>query len=119
MFDDILKAVKEHFAANPQLTADVPADQHDALHNEVAQHVANNLSNTAPTTTAAPATNGMSGMLGKLKDEITSGNPVVTAIEGGLVGSLASKFGLGAGITGAITASLPGLLKKFTAKPTS
>src|SRR5262245_38224420 len=120
MFDEILKAVKEHFAENPHITADIPAEHHDAIHNEIAEHVTNNLSNTDPsagTTAAATApegmvassgltdtlgglTGGLGGLVDKLKDGVTSGNPIVTAIEGGLIGSLASKLGLGSAVTG-------------------
>ena len=128
MFDEILKTVKEHFADNPHLTANVPADQHDALHKEIAEHVNNNLSNSGaamvPSAAAPPPdatgslglAGGLGGVLDKLKDGLASGSPIVTAIEGGLVGSLASKFGLGSAVTGAIAASLPGLLQKFAAK---
>jgi hypothetical protein len=111
MFDEILKAVKDHFAENPQIAAAIPADQHDAVHNEIATHIANSLPNQES------ASGGMSGLLGKLENEITSGNPVVNAIGGGLVGSLASKFGLGSAVSGAIAASLPALLQKFASKP--
>ncbi|HTQ64552.1 MAG TPA: hypothetical protein VMI12_07120 [Puia sp.] len=118
MFDEILKAVKEHFAENPQLAANIPADQHDAVHNEIATHIANNLSNQS-----APAPSGESGgfsnILGKLENEITSGNPVVNAIGGALVGSLTSKLGLGSAASGAIAASLPALLQKFASKPSA
>ncbi|MFD2147644.1 hypothetical protein [Mucilaginibacter antarcticus] len=55
-------------------------------------------------------------MLGSLVSGLSSGNPVITAIEGGLVGSLGSKFGLSPAVTGAISASLPGLLRKFAHK---
>ena len=124
MFDEILKTVKEHFADNPHLTADVPADQHDALHNEIAEHVTNNLSSAAPGATmvqseaqgALSLPGGLGGILDKLKDSLTAGGPVVSAIEGGLVGSLASKFGLNPAISGAIAAALPGLLQKFASK---
>lgn len=124
MFDEILKTVKEHFAENPHITADVPADQHDALHNEIAEHVANNLSSAAPGAMmvqsdalgALSLPGGLGGILDKLKDSLASGGPVVSAIEGGLIGSLASKFGLSPGISGAIAAALPGLLQKFAGK---
>lgn len=46
----------------------------------------------------------------------SSGNPVSSAIEGGLVSSLASKFGLPPMVTGAISTALPGLLQKFSNK---
>jgi hypothetical protein len=111
MFEDILKAVKDHFAENPQIAAAIPVDQHDAVHNEIATHIANNL----PSQESAGGS--MSGLLGKLENEIAAGNPVINAVAGGLVGSLASKFGLGSAVSGAIAASLPALLQKFVAKP--
>jgi len=122
MFDEILQAVKEHFANNPQIAAAIPADQHDAVHNEIATHIANGVA--AGQTAGAPGQEtatggGMSGLLGKLESEITSGNPIVNAIGGGLVSSLASKLGLGPAATGAIAASLPGLLQKFAPKPST
>ena len=48
MFDQILELVKEHLGNNPEITANVPADQQEALHNEIANHVANSLT-TQPT----------------------------------------------------------------------
>jgi hypothetical protein len=51
-----------------------------------------------------------------LQDSLTSGSPVVHAIEGGLVGGLLGKFGLSPTIAGAVTAALPGLLQKFVHK---
>jgi hypothetical protein len=41
---------------------------------------------------------------------------VSSAIEGGLVATLGSKFGLPPAATGAIAAALPGLLQKFAHK---
>jgi len=118
MFDEILKAVKDHFAENPELAASVPPEQHDALHKELATHIANNLSGQEASPASQESSFGsMSGMLGKLEEQITSGNPIVNAIGGGIVGSLASKLGLGSAVSGAIAASLPALLKKFSEKP--
>lgn len=111
MFDEILKSVKDHFASNPELAAAIPADQQDAVHNEIATYMAAGLS------AQQPESSGVGGLLGKLEQAITSGNPIVNAVEGGLLGSLAGKFGLGSAATGAIAASLPGLLQKFTSKP--
>lgn len=113
MFDEILKAVKDHFADNPQIAAGIPAEQHDAIHKEIATHISNNL----PSQESASGSLNMNSLLGKLENEITSGNPIVNAIGGGLVGSLASKFGLGSAVSGAIAASLPALLQKFASKP--
>jgi len=46
----------------------------------------------------------------------SSTSPITSAIEGGLVASLGSKFGLPPAATGAIAAALPGLLQKFAHK---
>ena len=113
MFDDILKAVKDHFAENPQIAAAIPADQHDAVHHEIATQISNNMASGQD---AAAGSGGLSGLLGKLENEIGSNNPIVNAIGGGLVGSLASKFGLGSAASGAIAASLPALLQKLVPK---
>ena len=44
---------------------------------------------------------------------MAEGVVLTKAIEGGLVGSLASKFGLPPMITGAIAGALPGIIKKI------
>jgi len=110
MFDEILNMVKDHLGNNSQVVSAIPADQQDAVHREVATHVTNELKNQAA------QQGGAGGLLTKLQQEMSSGNPIVTAIEGGLAGSLLSKFGLSPMVTGAITASLPGLLQKFVHK---
>jgi hypothetical protein len=107
MFDQILQLVKEQLNAHPQISANIPADQADQIHNEIATHIANGLQNP-------PATeSGIGGILSQLEHNLASGNVATSAITGGLVGSLASKFGLSPAITGAIAASLPGLMQKF------
>jgi len=110
MFDEILSMVKDHLGNNPQVASAIPADQQDAVHREVATHVTNELKNQAA------LQGGAGGLMTKLQQEMSSGNPIVTAIEGGLAGSLLSKFGFSPMVTGAITASLPGLLQKFLHK---
>jgi len=110
MFDQILNLVKEHFGANPELANGIPADQADAVHQEVATHINNGLQNQAA------QEGGIGGLMWKLGGSLESGNPVSSAIEGGLVGGLGSKFGLSPAITGAIGAALPGLLRKFANK---
>jgi hypothetical protein len=59
---------------------------------------------------------GTTGLLSSLENGVTSGSPITSAIEGGLVSSLGSKFGLPPAATGAIAAMLPGLLQKFVTK---
>ena len=113
MFDDILKAVKDHFAENPEIANAIPAEHHDAVHNEIATQITNGLS------AQGGETGGFGGILEKLENQITSGNPIVNAIGGGLVGSLASKLGLGSAAAGALAASLPALLEKFAHKPST
>ncbi len=110
MFDEILQAVKEHLANNPEIAAAIPAGQAEAVHTEIANHVANSLS-------AESAGSGLSlYVMGKLESAVAAGGPVTNAIEGGLVSSLATKFGLPPSATGAIAGALPGLLQKFANK---
>ncbi len=116
MFDDILKMVKEHFGNNPEVANAIPADQADAVHHEIANHITNGLANqqvTNDTTNQAVNQGGSTGLLGTLENAIASGGTLTHAIEGGLVGSLASKFGLSPLVTGAIAGALPGLLQKI------
>jgi len=109
MFDEILKMVKDHLGNNQEISS-LPADQQDAVHHEVATQMTNELKNQAS------VQGGAGGLLEMLKNSITSGSPVVHALEGGLVGGLLGKFGLSPTIAGAITGALPGLLQKFVHK---
>ena len=109
MFDQILQLVKDHMGNSPELSS-LPPEQAEAVHQEIATHINNGLQNQA----TSSANSG--GLLSSLQNTLTSGSPVVNAIEGGLVSSLANKFGLSPMITGAISASLPGLLNKFANK---
>jgi len=109
MFDEILKMVKDHLGNNQEISS-LPADQQDAVHHEVATQMTNELKNQAS------ARGGAGGLLEMLQNSITSGSPVVHALEGGLVGGLLGKFGLSPTIAGAITGALPGLLQKFVQK---
>lgn len=110
MFDQILNLVKEHLEANPQVANGIPEDQKDAVHKEIANHITQNLA------TAAPQEGGVGSLLSKLQSSISGGSPITRAIEGGLAGSLSSKFGLPPSVTGAIAAILPGVLQKFANK---
>jgi hypothetical protein len=112
MFDQVLQTVKDHLGNNPEISAAIPAEQQDAVHQEIANHVTNGIQNHLATQ------GGGGGLLSMLQGGIASGSPVVSAIEGGLVGSLGSKFGLSPMVTGAIAAALPGLLQKFAHKAT-
>mgnify|MGYP001547365825 FL=1 len=110
MFDEILNLVKEHLSNNPEISAAIPAGQADAVHNEIATHVANSLNNQ-PTQDSG----GLGGILSKLESNVAAGGTITSAIEGGLVNSLTTKFGLPPSITGAIAGALPGILQKFAA----
>jgi hypothetical protein len=109
MFDQILSTVKEHLGENPQVKSAIPPGQEEAISKEIATHVTSGIAQNA-------SQQGVGGMLSQLQAGLTSNNPLVNAIEGGLVSSLASKFGLPPMVTGAIAASLPGLLQKFAHK---
>lgn len=107
MFDDILNAVKQELGNHPEVTS-LPADQQEALHNEIANHINNTTQNQT-----APATSDGGGLLSKVEGMLTSNSPITGAIEGGLVSSIASKFGLSSGLSGAIAGALPGLIQRF------
>ena len=111
MFDQILDLVKEHVNNNPQISSAIPDDKKEAVNKEIASHVTNGLQNQA-------ANQGAGGLLSMLQNAVTSGSPITNAIEGGLISSLASKFGLPPMATGAIAGALPGLLQKFARKAT-
>ncbi len=110
MFDQILDLVKQQVGSNPEVASAIPAGQEDAVHNEIAHHVTSGLASQAS------AQGGVGGLLSMLQGGGASGNPVTSAITGGLAGSLGSKFGLPPAATGAIAAALPGLLQKFSSK---
>jgi hypothetical protein len=47
MFEQVLDLVKEYIGNNTQATAAIPQDQADAVHQEIANHVANGLQSQA------------------------------------------------------------------------
>ena len=110
MFDQILDLVKQQVGSNPQVASAIPPGQEQAVHTEIAHQVTHGLASQAA------AQGGAGGLLSMLQGGMSSGNPVTSAIEGGLVSSLGSKFGLPPAATGAIAAALPGLLQKFAHK---
>ena len=110
MFDQILNLVKEQLGNNPEVAAQIPADKSDAVHQEVAQQLTNGLAGQAG------GSGGIGGLLSMLQGGAASNNPVTSAIGGGLVGSLGSKFNLPPAVTGAIAAALPAILAKFAQK---
>ncbi len=111
MFDQILQQVKEHLGNNPQVAENIPADQADAIHHEIATHIHNGIQQQPETPGA-----GVGGILSQLEGSLASGGMLTNAITGGLVGSLGRKFGLSPAITGAIAASLPSLIQKYMHK---
>ena len=110
MFDQILQLVKDHLGNNPQISSAIPSDKREAVHNEIASQITDGLKSHAS------SQGGAGGLMSMLQGAVTSGSPVTNAIEGGLVSSLASKFGLPPMATGAIAGALPGLLQKFAHK---
>ena len=110
MFDQILQLVKEHLNSNPELTGNMPAEQADQVHREIATHITNGLQ------AQTPEANTGGGILSQLEHNLASGSIPTSAISGALVGGLASKFGMSPLITGAIAAALPGLMQKFMEK---
>ena len=119
MFDDVLQLVKEHLGNNPEVAQAIPPEQADAIHQEIASHVTNGLQGQAPAAGVGGlfGPGGISsggGLLSNLENSLASGNILTSAITGGLVASLASKFGLPPAATGAIAAALPGLMQKLT-----
>jgi hypothetical protein len=139
MFEEVLNMVKQHLSDNPEIAQHIPAEQQEAIHQEIASHVTNavtppagaeellgsggaghgllgGLGGDAGNGAAGGAGNSMfGGLLGQLESAIGGGGTVASAVEGGLVSSLASKFGLSPAATGAIAGALPGLLQKFMA----
>jgi hypothetical protein len=109
MFDQILDLVKNQLGGNPQVAQRIPADKAGEIHHEVAAHVNEGIKQQA-------SQGGIGGLLSSLAGGLGSGGTVTNAIEGGLVASLGSKFGLPPAATGAIAAALPGLLQKFAHK---
>lgn len=110
MFDEVLKMVKDHIGNNPQVASTIPPEQQEQVNHEVATQITHTMANQAA------AQGGVGGLLSQLQNSLTSGSPVVSAIEGGVISSLTSKFGLPPMATGAIAAALPGLLQKFAHK---
>jgi uncharacterized protein YidB (DUF937 family) len=111
MFDQILNVVKEQMASNPQAAAAIPADKADDVHKEVASQIEQGLKGQAT------GQGGIGGILAAFGGG-GSGSPVTGAIEGGLVSSLGSKFGLPPAVAGAVAAALPGILQKLASKAT-
>jgi hypothetical protein len=111
MFDQILDLVKSQIGGNPEVASAVPAEKQGEMQHEIASHIQDGLKSHAE------GAGGAGGLLSMLAGGAQGGGGAISnAISGGLVASLASKFGLPASATGAITAALPGLLQKFAHK---
>ena len=135
MFEQILQLVKDHIGNDPTIAQHIPPEQADAVHQAIAEHVTNTLQSQP---TEGPATQsplggpgtptgqgglagglggltqgGLGGLVSQFTNSLQSGSPLAAAIEGGLVGTLGSRFGLGPAATGAIAAALPGLLQRL------
>ena len=107
MFEQILQAVNEYLGNNPQIHSALPANQQEAVHQEVANQIHNGLQ------TEATAQGGIGGLLSQFEGGLANRSLATSAIAGGLMNSLTSKFGLSPAITGAIAAALPAILQKF------
>ena len=132
MFEQILQAVKEHIGNNPDLAATIPAEHAESVHHEIATQIHESLQGQAAAAgEAAPAAeaessgfnlgnlgNMASGLLSNIESSLSSGGIGTSAVTGGLVGALSSKFGLPSAVTGAIAAAVPGLIQKFMQKQT-
>jgi len=110
MFDQIVDLVKQQLSNDPQAASAIPPGQEDAVHREIAHQVTNGMAQQAA------SQGGVGGLMSMFQGGITAGNPATSAITGGVVSSLGSKFGLPPAATGAIAAALPGLLQKFAHK---
>ncbi len=107
MFNEILQLVKEHITNSPEIANQIPDDKKEAVYNEISTHLHSGLKNDQ----SLPG--GTENILSMLENAVASNNPLVNAIEGGIVGSLASKFGLSPAVTGAVAGALPGLIQKY------
>src|SRR5882757_6183218 len=117
MFEQILQLVKEHIGNDPQIANSIPSEHADAVHNEIATQIHESLQNQGSAPAVPGAAGGFGGILSQIENSLASGGLATSAITGGLVGTLASKFGLPSAVSGAIAAALPGLLQKLTHKP--
>ena len=101
MYEEILQLVKEHLTNDPEVSATVPAETADSVHEEIAQQIHAGIQN--PTSLL-----GEGGITSLLSGGMGANNPIVS----NLVNNLVAKCGLSPEAGGAITAALPGLLQK-------
>ena len=119
MFDQILQLVKEHLSTDPQVAQALPADKQDAVSKEIATQINNGLeAQQSEGGGGGGLLGGLAGGagLGNLAGALGSGNMLSGLLDGGAISGLASKLGLPAAATSAITAALPGLLQKVLQK---
>lgn len=123
MFEQILALVKEHIGNDSQITASLPAEHAEAIHQEIATHLHDNLQSPggAPTSAAGsiPGTSTGGGILSTIENSLASGGVAANAITGSLIGALSNKFGLSPAVSGAIAGAVPGLLAKLVHKADS
>lgn len=116
MFDEILNMVKEQLGNHPDVAGAITPEQENAVHTEIANHLSNIAANPAAVAVTTASQGQATGILGELENAVANGGAGVSAIEGGLINSLTTKFGLPPSVTGAISGMLPGLLQKFMQK---
>lgn len=121
MFDQILQVVKEHLYSDPQVAQAVPADKQEAVSKEIATQITDGLQGQQPEgggggglLSGGSLLGGLASGLGSgnLAGALGGGNILSGLLDGSVISGLASKLGLPASATSAITAALPGLLQK-------
>ncbi len=111
MFDQLLNIVKDQFQNNPQVSTEIPEQQHEGVQQEVTHSIIDGLKSRL--------TGGGIGDLAAMFGGNASGasQEISSSISGGLLNNLANKFGLPQGAISAIAGSvLPGILQKFITK---
>jgi hypothetical protein len=109
MFEEILEEVKQKLNGLSGEGQEIPSEHADAIQQEIANHIHSSVQSSV--NAQAPTESG--GILSQLENSLTSGNILTSAVAGGLVGSLGRRFGLSSAVTGAIAASIPGLVEKY------
>ena len=110
MYTQILNLVKDQLDNNPLVLDEIPANEANAIHREVAEHITDGLK------LQVTSPSGAGDLLANLSDGLDPGNATVSSIQAGLATSLNDKFGLSPTAIAAITDAIPGLLQKFADK---
>lgn len=99
MFDQLLQTVKEHLEGNAAVVSSIPQKDSDAIHQEIANAIANNMD-------------------GVKEDWIASMLPgcSLNDIVQNLIKTLSGKFNLSSETVNTITAQLPCIVKCFLHK---